>query len=121
MQKTMKALRRRAVVALLTFLPAAAAMADTTHTSKLVAEIQPPQAAQDCVYFRLDGVSVADGGVLSNNPYFALPRTHVGFKEIYALLMSAYLTGTTVSVRTTGAAAGGACGVYVGVNWMISP
>jgi hypothetical protein len=117
----MKALRWSTAVALFTFLPTAAAMADMTYTSKVVAEIQPPQAAQDCVYFRLDGVGVADSGVLSNNPYFALPRTHVGFKEIYALLMSAYLTGTTVSVRTTGAAAGGACGTYVGVNWLISP
>jgi hypothetical protein len=92
----------------------------TSHISKTIAEVQPPQAGKDCVYFRLNGVTEADP-ILPNNPYFALPRTHVGFKEIYAMMLAAYLGGTSVSAQTTGAAAGGDCGAYVAVNWLITP
>lgn len=97
------------------------AFADAAHMNHTVAEIQPPQLNNDCVYFRLTDVAVADPGVSAGGPYFALPRTHPGFKEIYSLLLTAYTSGFTVSVRTTGAPAGGACGGYVGTTWLITP
>ncbi len=106
-------------VELLAFLAATPAHADTTHQSKTVAEIQPPQAGVDCLFFRLTGVAQADP-IQPNNPYFALPRTHVGFKEIYALMLAAYMSGTPVSVKTSGAPAGGVCGGYVGTAWFIT-
>ena len=86
------------VTAIFALAPTVPALSDTIHTSKIVAEIQPPQAGHDCIYFRLLGVVQADP-VLPNNPYLALPRTHVGFKEIYALLLAAYMNSTTVSVQ----------------------
>ena len=106
--------------AMLGAIAATPALADATYTSKTIAEIQPPQVGHDCIYFRLDGVAQADPAV-PNGPYFAMPRTHIGFKEIYPLLLAAYLNGTPVSVRTSGAAVGGECGSWVGVQWVVTP
>lgn len=104
---------------LLMWLPMAS-RADTTHFSKIIAELQPPQAAHDCVYIRLAGVTQADP-LTPGGAYFALPRTQVGFNEVYALVLSAYVSGTPVSIRTTSSLVGGECGAYIGITWLISP
>jgi hypothetical protein len=56
-----------------------------------------------------------------SSPYFVTPRGHIGFKEIYPLLLAAYLNGTSVNVRSSGEAMGGECGGYVGIAWVITP
>lgn len=92
-----------------------------SHLNRTIEELQPPQAGTECVFFRVSGSTLADPAVPGSGPYFALGRTHVGFKEIYALLLATYSNGGTISVKTTGAEAGGSCGGYVGVAWVIAP
>jgi hypothetical protein len=81
--------------------------------------IEAPSASADCVYFTLVGVSQADP-VAPGAPWFAVPRAHPGMREIFTILLAAQKTGSTVWVQTTGAAAGGACGSYVGVEFVVS-
>jgi hypothetical protein len=81
----------------------------------LVGRIFPPDS-RDCVYFELAGVPQADSNVSGGGSWFAIPRSAPGFKEIYALLLTAKTTGMALTVETTGVAAGGACGVFAGVH-----
>ena len=90
----------------------------TQQYSTTVLQIQSPASTADCLWFTLSGVPQADP-ILPNNPWFAIPRTQNGFGELYAMLLSAKLSGSTVWVSTTGAAAGGACGGYAGVSWVV--
>jgi len=60
-----------------------------------------------CVFFTLDGVPEAVAGV-PGSPWFVLPKTHVMFKETFALLLTAKTTGRAVNVVTTGGV--NACG-----------
>jgi hypothetical protein len=57
------------------------------------------------VFFQLSGVSEADPA--APNVWFAVPKTHAGFKEIVAMLLAARMSGALVSVSTTGAVACG--------------
>ena len=77
--------------------------------------IQSSDINADCVYFSLDGVTEAD----TVNPsvrWFGTPRTQYGARDAYAMLVATKLSGSRVSVQTTGAMA---CG-YAGVRqlWM---
>lgn len=54
-----------------------------------------------CAFFRLHGVSEAVSAI-PGSPWFALPKSHGQFKESFAVLLSAKLTGKTVNVATTG-------------------
>jgi xanthine/uracil permease len=67
-----------------------------------------------CIFFQLSGVTQADPVYAS--PWFAIPTTVTDSSAAYAVLLSAKTTGTTIAVVTSGAAAGGACSPYVGVN-----
>jgi hypothetical protein len=83
-----------------------------------VTQIEAPNYNQDCLWFQLSGVTQADPQ-LPNSPWFAIPRTQNGYNEIYAMLLAAKLSGTSVQVATTGAPAGGACNQYSGVAWIV--
>jgi hypothetical protein len=93
------------------------AMSAQNYTAP-IAQIQSPNYNEDCVWFTLVGVPQADP-ILPNSPWFALPRTQVGYSEIYSILLAAKLSGSSVNVVTTGAAAGGACGAYAGIAYVV--
>jgi hypothetical protein len=81
----------------------AQATAAVVHTSKLVGQIQSTSKSQDCYWFTLQGVSVADPSVVTDNiAWFAIPRTQYGAKDTLALLLAAKASGTSVSVATPG-------------------
>jgi len=54
-----------------------------------------------CAFFTLDGVAEALPAV-PGAPWFVLPKTHSQYKETFAVLLSAKLTGRQVYVITTG-------------------
>lgn len=83
-----------------------------------VLQLQPPVNNEDCVFFTLTGVSEADPSD-PGSPWFAMPRTQTGFSEVYAALLAAKIAGATVMVSTTGNPAGGACGNYSGVYYVL--
>ncbi len=88
-------------VFLLTFCSSFSASYAATHTGKYVAELHSPDT-RPCTFFRLKDVAVADPGV-SNSEWFSVPQSHTGYKEILAFLVTAYSTGKTINVYTTGA------------------
>jgi hypothetical protein len=101
------------IVLALSLLVAGPADAVVHQINKSVGVIMPPDY-RDCVFFQLVGVSVPDPGV-STSPWIAIPRSQVGFKEIYALLLWAKGSGTNITVETSGeavASCGGAVGVW---------
>lgn len=57
--------------------------------------------ARPCAFFQLEGVNEAVPAVQSS-PWFVLPNAHPHFKEAFALLTVAKLTGRLVTVTTTG-------------------
>ena len=83
-----------------------------------ILQLQPPLSNQDCVFFTLNGVSEADPAV-PGSPWFAMPRTQTGFNEVYAALLAAKISGTTVTISTTGRPASGACGNYSGIYVLV--
>ena len=82
-----------------------------------VGSVLPPDS-RDFIFFRLVGVSQADPAVPNAGPWFAVPRTAVGFKEIYALLLAAKAAGWTLTVQTTGQEAPGQCAPYALVAYL---
>jgi hypothetical protein len=70
---------------------------------------------RDCVFFTLEGVAEADS-INPSSSWFAIPGTQTDYAQIYALLLSAKMAGSSVNVITTGSAAGGACSPYAGVS-----
>ena len=93
------------------------ALAAQNYTAT-VQQLQPPLSSQDCVYFTLTNVAQADPAV-SSSAWFAFPRAQTGFGELYAALLGAKLSGATINVVTTGNPAGGACGPYAGVYYIV--
>lgn len=91
----------------------AALGAPTEFASKQLELVSSPTAAQDCLYFTLVGVSVADDSIPST-PWFAVPRAHVGFKEISAMVMLAKASDRLITVKTRNATA---CG-YIAVDFV---
>lgn len=94
------------------------ANAATTHTNHAVARIEAPDPGRDCLFFTLDGVSNSEAAVAQNNPWFAVPRSHPGFKEIYAAILMARATGAPLTVITTGQAES-TCGGHPGANTVV--
>lgn len=81
------------------------------HSGKALAVIHSPDD-RPCVFFRLTGVAEADP-VAPGIEWFALPKTHPGYKEILALLLTARATGQPLGhVTTTGTLT---CGTHVSV------
>lgn len=83
-----------------------------------IALVQSPNYGEDCVWFTLVGVPQADP-LVPNNPWFALSRSQTGYSEIYSIILAAKLSGALLNVVTTGAAAGGGCGGYPGITYVI--
>lgn len=85
------------------------------HYKKNPYQLHAPDE-RPCTLFVLHGVSEADPAV-PGSPWFALPNSHQGQKEIFSILLSALLSGKTVNVRTSGGTACGAAEVIaVGLN-----
>jgi hypothetical protein len=78
----------------------------SVHVNKEVAIVHSPDA-RECVFFQLSGVNEADP-VIPGNPWFAVAKSHTGYKEIFAALLIARTTGRTlVHVATNGTTACG--------------
>lgn len=86
---------------------------DYTGNGYQVGMIRSPDG-RPCTFFTLNGVSVADP-ILPNSPWFVIPQSAVGYKEMLALLVSAKLTAKPLFVSTTGSVntACGAAEAYV--------
>ncbi len=80
-----------------------------THTGKTVEVLHSPDGG-NCAFFMLTGIRQADP-VVPNGQWFAVPQTHVGYKEMLAILMVARLDGRPITVVTTGDIACGHAGV----------
>jgi hypothetical protein len=74
------------------------------HENKEVSLFHSPDT-RECVFFQLNGVSEADP-VTPGVSWFAIPKTHAGYKEIVAALVLARHTGKPLRwVATCGHAA----------------
>jgi hypothetical protein len=77
-----------------------------------------------CVFFTLQNPGqsdpiAADPVIAGGSGWFALPKSHVTFKESYALLLTSKLTKAPIHVVTTGVLIS-ECG-HVGVSFMVLP
>jgi hypothetical protein len=77
-----------------------------------------------CVFFTLQNPGqtdpiAADPVIAAGSAWFALPKSHVTFKENYSLLLTSKLTKAPIHVITTGALIS-ECG-HVGVSFMVLP
>jgi hypothetical protein len=96
----------RVGVALLAAYLAPTIALSATHTNKTVSVVHSPDS-RECIFFQLDGVAEADPASAAN-PWFAVPKTHNGYKEIVAALLLVRATGAPVQQVTTSGAL--ACG-----------
>jgi len=90
-----------------------------TLSGKLVGRLMPPDG-RDCVFFELQGVGTADPSVPGGESWIAVPRSQTGFKEIYALLLTAKAMQMPITVVTTGAPAPSPCNGFVGLTQIYS-
>ena len=70
-------------------------------------------AGADCVFFTLVGVAEADPA-RPGDPWFSMPRSQSGAKDLYAMLLAAKLSGQAVTVQTTGSTSS-SCAGYVSI------
>ena len=91
-------LREVVVAFAVTGLVCASAAPAAVQTSKRVSAIL--MDARPCAFFLLDGVSQADPSV--TGPWFALPKSNPNFDQLHAYILSARLTGSTITVNTDG-------------------
>ena len=107
---SVRVVRSMAVLLLFHVIPAQAV---SSWSGKTVQYIQPDSGNADCFYFTLSGVSEADP-IKPGNAWFGVNRaTHPGSKDLFAMLLTAKLTATPISVLTSGTIE---CG-YAGVNY----
>src|SRR5688572_24218299 len=89
-------------VALLTSISFATSIQAAIHYDRIVEEVFNPDT-RPCIFFRLSGVPEADPATPGQS-WFAVPKSHSGYKEIVATLMIARSTQAPIhSVTTTGA------------------
>lgn len=91
----------------LSMLMASSAGLAVEHSGKEVSLVHSPTMGHECVFFLLAGVAQADPAA-PGVAWFAVHKTHPGFKELTAILVSARLTKERVTVYTNG---NHACGV----------
>jgi hypothetical protein len=96
----------------------AIAEAETSHGARAINLIETPDPNRDCLFFTLQGVDVAEPAVSNSDPFFSVPRSHPGFKEIYAAVLIARTTGALLTVVTTGSAES-ACGNHPGTYTVV--
>lgn len=105
-----KTTRRAWVLGALLVAPALPVAAHPLEfTGAQIALASSPTTTADCFFFTLVGITPDPG-----QPWFAVARSHLGFREIVALVTSAKLSQQVVTVRTTIATA---CG-YRGVEYV---
>lgn len=93
----------RVAVALLLGTVSVASFA-ATHQNKGVSKVFGPDT-RECTFFQLSGVVESDP-VTPGNPWFAISKTHAGYKELIAILLLARATGMPLThVTTSGALA----------------
>jgi hypothetical protein len=97
------------------FISLAASAAPGAFSGKRVSQIHGGDS-RPCIFFTLQEVDLADP-VVPTGGWFALPRSHPGFKETYALLVAAKLTQSPLFVATSGVLVAG-CG-HVGVDAVV--
>ncbi len=103
-----KFIRMAATLAVL--VSATLLLAQENHGGYVVKELQGRDQSRNCIFFTLEGVSVADSAV-SNGRHFAVPDTHPGFQDIFSILLAASVSQQEVFVSTTGVAACGSAAV----------
>jgi hypothetical protein len=96
-------------------------MTYATHASgvewdnKTIQQLQPDHPSANCFFFTLTGVPVADSSVAAS-PWVAIDRdSHPGARDLMATLLAARVSGTPVTVITSGTLS---CG-YAGVSFVI--
>lgn len=77
------------------------ANAATTYIGKKVFDLHE-DASRPCAIFRLEGVTQADPTTTSGAPWFAIPRTHPGFTDLFAILLTAKAANLPVTIITDG-------------------
>jgi hypothetical protein len=70
--------------------------------------------SRPCAFFSIVGVSEADP-IKPGWPWMVIRQDQNGFKEAFAMLLSAKQSGTPIQVNTTGSAVSN-CDGYVGVS-----
>ena len=94
---------RPTVVALLLFsLLLGLGSARATNYNGYQIDLIRPGGDRPCTLFQLVGVAQADP-VLPGSPWFSIPPTTQGYKEMVATLLSAKLGARNIDVITTGA------------------
>ena len=86
------------LVALLCFNAAQA----TNQLAGQISGLSPPDG-RPCAFFSFEGVAQVDPS-MPGLPWIVVRQSQNGFKEIYAFLLAARLSGQTVNVQTTGVA-----------------
>jgi len=76
-----------------------AAKAAATHTGNIAIVHNPD--SRPCLFFQVSGVNEADP-IVPGNPWFSVPQTHTGYKEIVATLLVARINGQSITVGTNG-------------------
>jgi hypothetical protein len=71
------------------------------HSAKTIARFEPAHKQTACFYFTLEGVTTADP-LAPGSEWFAMERDANGAKEILATLLAARVSGTPVTVYTSG-------------------
>lgn len=96
----MRSARSLLFLASLSLTNLAAIAAEGVFAGKTVAALNGGDS-RPCAFFTLDGVPEAVSAV-PGSPWFVLPIIHPKYKETFALLLSAKLSGRSVYVVTTG-------------------
>ena len=76
-------------------------LAHATNYNSYQVDIVRPGGDRPCTLFQLVGVSQADP-VLPGSPWFSIPQTAQGYKEMVATLLAAKLAARNIDVITTG-------------------
>lgn len=85
------------------------ASGQVSHTGNEVWVLHSPDS-RPCVFFLLNGVAEADP-VMPGNPWFGLPKSHPGYKEILTLLLIARTSGKEFNAVVTTGQVAQECGV----------
>jgi hypothetical protein len=76
------------------------------HFAKVAQDVHN-DTTNSCVQFKLKGVTTAHPGIGVQGylEWFALPRTHPFFSELFAILLTGAAAGRTLNVHTSGTTA----------------
>ena len=69
------------------------------YPGRPITRVQSPDTSP-CTFFQLNGVDRASNASASN--WFAVPQSSKGYKDMIAMLLTAFATGKSITVETTG-------------------